>query len=87
MSALHELKTWPPFFADVLSGDKSFEVRRDDRGYREGDRLRLREWTGTGYSGREAERTVVYVLRDAEQFGVRAGYVVIGLAAVPEETL
>lgn len=40
----HELKTWPRYFDAVKRGDKSFEVRRDDRGYAVGDTLVLREF-------------------------------------------
>lgn len=40
----HDLKTWPTYFERLLDGSKTFEVRKDDRGYQAGDRLILREW-------------------------------------------
>jgi hypothetical protein len=40
----HELKVWPQFFDALLSGDKTFEVRKDDRGFHVGDVLWLREY-------------------------------------------
>lgn len=59
----HELKCWPEFFEPVLSGEKTFELRLDDRAFRAGDVLWLREWTNVGgYSGREVRRTVTYLL-------------------------
>lgn len=44
MSARHELKTWPVYFQRVWKGEKTFEVRLDDRGYQKGDTVVLREW-------------------------------------------
>lgn len=81
----HDLKTWPPFFADVLAGTKTFEVRRNDRDYRAGDLLRLREWDPDtqAYSGRETTRRVTYAMDSSRHEGVAPGHVVMGLAPVP----
>ena len=40
----HELKTWPEFFTETRSGRKKFELRRNDRDFRVGDQLLLKEW-------------------------------------------
>ena len=79
---VHELKCWPGYFEDVLIGAKTFEVRRNDRGFRKGDQLRLRECGGQniGYTGRETTRLVTYVIPGGE-FGIARGYVVMGLAS------
>jgi len=60
----HELKCWPEYFRPIIEGRKRFEYRLDDRGYRVGDRLTLREWLpGQGeYTGHVAEVQVTYVL-------------------------
>jgi hypothetical protein len=73
MSRTHALKAHPAPFLDVWTGRKTFEVRRDDRGYQVGDILRLQEWTPTeahdeavlgagGYTGRVAIVLVTYIL-------------------------
>ncbi len=62
---IHELKVWPEFYNAVVSGDKTFELRRNDRpgGYCVGDRLILKEWKlGVGFTGREAAVEVTYVM-------------------------
>jgi hypothetical protein len=88
-AAIHVLKTWPEYFDAVVSGVKTFEVRRDDRGYREGDVLILQRWEperqaystdATGHPEIMSKR-VSYVLRGG-QFGVEQGFVVMGLSNV-----
>lgn len=75
---IHELKTWPEFFKDVISGAKTFELRKDDRGFRAGDILWLREWTQKeGYTGRETKRKILYVLSG---LGLEKGYVCMALS-------
>lgn len=34
-----DLKIYPSYFRDVLSGDKTFEIRKNDRDYEIGDLL------------------------------------------------
>lgn len=41
---VHDLKTWPEYWRDVASGLKTVELRHNDRDYKEGDILVLREW-------------------------------------------
>ena len=86
----HELKCWTEPFQAVKRGDKPFEWRKDDRDYRVGDTLRLREWNpayrpdgsllpkSRGYTGDEILRTVTYIIR--EGFGIPEGYCIIGLS-------
>jgi len=75
----HVLKTWPAFFAPLASGRKTFEVRKNDRDFRERDRLVLREWDeARGFTGAQVEATISYVLVGG-QFGIGADFVVLGL--------
>ena len=79
----HELKTWPPFFEEVLSGRKTFEVRKNDRGFAVGHVVRLNEWApDKGYTGRFVDKRITYMLT-GPQFGIEAGYSVLALYASP----
>lgn len=81
----HELKCWAEYFEAVLTGRKSFEIRKNDRDFRVGDTLWLREWVlpadptcqDTYYTDRECRRTVSYIT----DFGQWQGRVVMGLEA------
>lgn len=76
----HFLKTLPRFFDAVYSGAKTFEVRRDDRGFQVGDELVLLEWDAHAevFTGRRLDHVVGYILR-GEEWGLAPGYVVLSL--------
>ncbi len=86
----HKLKTWPAYFDAVARGDKSFEVRRDDRGFQKGDivllqrtredRLHEIDWDfGMPLRPKhEIRKRIGYVLTGG-QFGIEPGYVVLQL--------
>jgi len=79
---VHELKTWPPYFAAVKRGEKPFEIRKNDRDYRVGDWLRLLEWLPAMecYTGEEHEAQITYML-DGGSFGLESGFCVLGLSS------
>lgn len=80
----HALKTWPVVMDALLTRAKSFDVRRDDRGYRVGDMLIQREWDpATGdYTGRSMRAMITYLLPGG-QFGIEAGYVCMSIRRLP----
>ena len=75
---LHELKTLPEYYGAVLSGQKTFELRRDDRGFQVGDTLKLREYENDEYTGREITRRVIYIRR-GPVYGLAEGWAILGL--------
>ncbi len=44
---VHELKCGPRYFPRLVDGSKTFEIRRDDRGYQAGDLLVIRSFDPT----------------------------------------
>lgn len=76
----HELKIWPDYYEDIRSKDKTFEVRKNDRGYQVGDTLYLREWNPDTeeYTGNTLRCRVIYILHGS--FGIQPDYCVMGLA-------
>lgn len=76
----HDLKCWPSPFEAVWEGKKRFEWRMNDRDYRVGDLLRLREWSPISeqYTGREVVAGVTYMLT-APDFGVPQGMCILSL--------
>ena len=78
----HQIKCWPEYFKAIVDGTKNFEVRNNDRDYQVGDRLYLAEWEDDKYTGMVVTKPITYVL-EGGQFGIEAGYVVLGLGGMP----
>lgn len=76
---IHELKILPHYFADVISGKKSFEVRKNDRPFNKGDLLALNEYDGDSkaYTGNSCLVYVDYTLDDPEF--VKCGMVIMAI--------
>ena len=76
--SIHELKTWPGYFNDLIRGDKDFEVRNNDRNFKVGDIIILKEydWTQKKYSGRQTKRKIKYIF---DELGLQKGFVILGL--------
>lgn len=73
---VHELRILSEYFNSVVDGIKTFEIRKDDRGYKVGDLLFLKEWDENGiYTGRSIIKEVVYLTNDAQ----KPSYVVLAI--------
>ena len=73
----HDLKILPEYFEQVITGNKSFEIRRNDRDFHIGDKLCLKEWENgsRGYTGRMTIRKISYITDYAQ----KENYVVLGM--------
>jgi len=76
---IHELKTLPEYFNAVLSGEKTFEVRKNDRRFNKGDLLAMNEYDAKNqfYTGRSCLVYIDYIL-DNDDY-CKSGYVVMSI--------
>ena len=81
---IHELKLQQPFFDDVYYNRKKFEVRKNDRNYKVGDRLKLIEFPSE--NPRYVLKDIEYIL-EGGQYGIEKDYVVLGLKEIPNSNL
>lgn len=76
---VHYIKCETEFFNDVIEGLKPFEVRKNDRDYKPGDDIVLREYDKelAELTGREFRVSIIYFLADYP--GIEPGYCILGI--------
>lgn len=79
---VHDVKLGTTFFDDVKTGRKTFELRKNDRGYKEGDIIVLHEYKDGTTTGRTITKKIVYMLEDFT--GLEDGYCILGLGEAAE---
>ncbi len=85
----HTLKTEAPYFDAVERGEKTFEVRRDDRGFQRGDKVILERMHDESSWNLDSSAdpqifTVGWILTGG-QFGIEPGYVVFSLEPAKQD--
>lgn len=75
MGINHELKIDPLYFEAVLSGSKTFEIRKNDRNFQTGDTVLLREYGEYYYTGRKYIAEIGYI----SSYEQKQGYIVFSL--------
>ena len=73
----HYLKILPEYYRAIENGDKTFEVRYNDRNYQQYDILHLQEWVNGVYTKREIDAEVVYLLDNPDY--CKEGFVIMGI--------
>lgn len=81
---LHELKILPSYYEKVLSGEKRFEIRKDDRNFKVGDLIRLQEFEN-GYTGRDSLYEILFKL-DGGNYGIEEGWCILSIKPYKSET-
>ena len=74
---IHEVKLSSIYFDDVAAGIKNFELRKNDRGYKVGDILKLNEVKSGKETGRFIKAKIEYMLE--EHTGLQEGYCILGI--------
>lgn len=72
----HQIKLGAEFFGDTAAGRKSFELRKNDRNYKEGDMLEMEEIKDGKKTGRKCSKRIVYMMENFE--GLEDGYCILG---------
>ncbi len=81
MSNLHRLKTSPIYFQQIKAGSKTFECRKNDRDFKEGDFLLLKEWD-EGTTGQEIVCKVTSILYDYQFKGVANNHCIMSILVI-----
>ena len=79
---VHQIRLGASFFEDACSNRKSFELRKNDRGYKEGDILELMEFADGRNTGRMVRKLVTYILEDYT--GLEDGFCIMATSLVNE---
>lgn len=86
MKTEHELKLDTAYFGRVASGQKTFEIRRNDRDFQVGDILLLKEYDPQkgwpDHGSYDVIRAEVTYMTSYEQ---KEGFVVLGIRVLPDE--
>lgn len=73
-NVVHTVKIDHHWWDEIAYGRKTAELRRDDRDYQIGDRIRFMV-----RDIQYGERTITHVLKNAEEHGLRPGFVMLSL--------
>ena len=81
---VHELKTWPGSYVPVAAGIKTCEFRKNDRDFKRGDLLVLREYLPKEYryTGNVVLAFVTHVFYGndtPEEFGIPKDYALMSI--------
>ena len=72
---VQQIRLAKSYFDDVANGIKTFELRKNDRGYKKGDILEMMEFADGKNTGRTVRVLVTYILEDYT--GIEDGYCIM----------
>jgi hypothetical protein len=82
---LHELKIWPHFYEEVIAKIKTYEVRVNDRAFKVGDFLLLREWDNEHnfYTGRSCQARIIHMTDSSHWYMIPNHLAILGIELLP----
>lgn len=81
----HEIKLQKEFAAAVMSGEKNFEVRYNDRGYQKGDYIKFKVMDGSMSIFHPLNNLYFKITYVLSGWGIKENYVVFGIEYVEDE--
>jgi uncharacterized protein YqfB (UPF0267 family) len=78
---IHEIKIWTEFCDPVLSGEKAFEIRYNDRCYQKGDYIQFIPWAkeDNKRACHAIDKKVYEITFVLSGFGLKENYVALGI--------
>lgn len=79
---MKELKILPHYYKAVVRGDKTFELRNNDRNFVVGEEILLREWDYFDYTGNNVRVKITYILDIAQFLDISIPYVIFSFKII-----
>jgi hypothetical protein len=80
----HTLKTVSPYWELLISGEKTFEIRYDDRCFQKGDILELKHWSTENSCFFSADAPLLYEVTMVCHYCQKRGWCVLGIKKLKE---
>lgn len=82
---LHILKIKDVYFYDVMSGSKTFEIRKNDRNFLTYDLIHFVDVNNEEFLNYENNvYQITYVLQDVPEYGLKEDYCILGIKKLTE---
>ena len=77
---LHELKIKEEYFNAILRGEKTFELRKNDRDYEVGDLIHFIKTDGLEYFNHSKDTyRIIYILKNVPEYGLKKDYCILAI--------
>lgn len=74
----HELKILPKYYNEIVKGKKNFEIRKNDRNFKEQDVVILKEFSDGKFTGKYVKAIISYIFYGGS-YGLEEGYCIFSL--------